>query len=88
MPGETCPCTKTRSPPWFSDGACQKWLKPVSYKVAADWKLAMCPPSSEDSLLARSTVATAFHRMIDRIVCSTAPSPGCGGCWPGGIVFR
>ena len=48
----------------------------------------MCPPSSEDSLLARSTIATAFHRISDRIRCSMARSPGCGGCWPGGIVFR
>ena len=60
----------------------------MSYSVAADWKLAMCPPSSEDSLLARSTIATAFHRIIDRIRCSIAPSPGCAGCWSGGIVFR
>ena len=43
---------KTRSPPCSSDGACQKWLKPISYSVAADWKLAMWPPSSDDSLLA------------------------------------
>jgi hypothetical protein len=28
-----------------SVGACQKWLKPMSYSVAADWKLAMWPPS-------------------------------------------
>src|SRR3954447_17777013 len=48
----------------------------------------MCPPSSEDSLLARNTVATAFHRISDRIRCSIAPSPGCGGCACGGIVFR
>ena len=47
----------------------------------------MCPPSSEDSLLARSTVATAFHRIAERIRCSTARSPGCGGSWETGIVF-
>ena len=60
----------------------------MSYSVAADWKLAMCPPSSEDSLLARNTIATAFHRISDRIRCSIALSPGCGGCACGGIVFR
>jgi len=27
MPGEEWPWTYSRSPPWFSDGACQKWLK-------------------------------------------------------------
>src|SRR5215213_7578594 len=88
MPGDTWPCTKIRSPPWPSDGACQKWLKPVSYRVAEDWNEAMCPPSSEDSLLARSTIATAFHRMIERILCSMAPSPGCSGCSWGAMVFR
>ncbi len=61
---------------------------PTSYSVAADWKLAMCPPSSEDSLLARSTMATAFHRIIDRMACSITWSPGLGGSRCGGIVFR
>ncbi len=88
MPGEECPCTNTRSPPCPSDGACQKCSNPVSYSVAADWKLAMCPPSSEDSLLARSTIATAFHRISERIRCSISRSPGCGGSLCGGIVFR
>ena len=88
MPGAEWPCMYTRSPPWPSDGACQKWLKPTSYSVAADWKLAMCPPSSEDSLLARSTIAIAFHRIIDRIVCSISWSPGLRCSFSGGIVFR
>ena len=39
----------------------------------------MCPSSSDDSLFARSTVAAAFQRMSDRILCSTSRSPGCGG---------
>ena len=34
-----------------ADGACQKWLKPTSYRVAADAKLAIWPPSSEDVLV-------------------------------------
>ena len=68
--------------------ACQKWLNPVSYSVAADWKLAICPPNSEDSLLARNTIATAFHRISDRIRCSISRSPGCGGSFSGGIVLR
>src|SRR3954463_1085182 len=88
MPGDEWPWMNTRSPPCCPLGACQKWLNPVSYSVAADWKLAMCPPSSEDSLLARNTIATAFHRISDRIRCSIALSPGCVGCACGGIVFR
>jgi hypothetical protein len=51
-------------------------LKPVSYRVADDWKLAMCPPSSDDSLLARSTMASAFQRLRERMACSVARSPG------------
>src|SRR6185312_5518419 len=77
----------TKSPGWFSLGPCQKCVKPTSYRVAADWKLAMCPPNSDDSLLARSTVAMAFHRVIDRSRHSTARSPGYGGCFSTGIVL-
>ena len=47
----------------------------------------MWPPSSELSLFARSTVATAFHRFSDRMVCSTSRSPGCGGCLSTGMVL-
>ena len=36
----------------------------------------MWPPSSDDSLLACSTVAIAFQRMSERSRCSTAGSPG------------
>ena len=36
----------------------------------------MCPPSSEDSLLAWSTSAIAFQRMIARMRCSSSRSPG------------
>ncbi len=39
----------------------------------------MCPPSSEDSLLARRIVAIAFQRMRDRTRRSIAGSPGSGG---------
>jgi hypothetical protein len=76
-----------RSPPCPSDGARQKWLNPVSYSIADDWNEAMCPPSSELSLFARNTVATAFHRFNDRIRCSTARSPGCCGCLSTRMVF-
>ena len=49
----------------------------------------MCPPSSEDSALARSTMARAFHRTSDRIRWSRASSRGLGrSSLPGGIVFR
>ena len=47
----------------------------------------MCPPSSELSLFARSTVATAFHRFSERMLCSIARSPGCGGCLSTGMVL-
>ena len=50
-----------RSPPCASDAACQKWLKPTSYSVAAEAKLAMWPPTFV-SLFARSTIAIAFQR--------------------------
>jgi hypothetical protein len=42
----------------------------MSYSVAADWKLAMWPPSSELSLFARRMIASAFQRMIERKRCS------------------
>ena len=71
MPGEECPWKNSRSPPWAPPcGPAAPWKKcwkPTSYRVAADWKLAMCPPSSEDSALARSTMASAFHRVRDRM---------------------
>src|SRR5205809_120671 len=57
MPGDECPWMYSRSPPCSAVGACQKWLKPISYSTAADWKLAMCPPSSVDSLFAPTTIA-------------------------------
>src|SRR5688572_7460414 len=76
MPGEECPCTNSRSPGWVSDGARQKWLKPTSYRVAALAKLAMWPPRSPGLRLARTTVAIAFQRMIERSRDSMAASPG------------
>jgi hypothetical protein len=39
-------------------------------------------------LFARSTIATAFQRISDRIRCSISRSPGCGACRSGGIEFR
>ena len=64
------------SPPWLSDGARQKWPKPISYRVAADWKLAIWPPSSEECWLARTTIASAFQRMIELMRRSISRSPG------------
>ena len=62
-------------------------MKPVSYNVADDWNDAMWSPRSELSLLARSTVVTAFHRLRERMLCSIASSPGCGGCLSTGMVL-
>src|ERR1019366_3509761 len=36
MPGELWPWMNSRSPPWLSVGACQKWPKPMSYNVASE----------------------------------------------------
>src|SRR5471030_653262 len=74
-PGDEWPCTNTRSPPCSGDGACQKWLKPTSYSVADDANEAMCPPTFV-SLPARSTMAMAFQRVYERILCSMSWSPG------------
>ena len=87
MPGELWPWMKSRSPPCVAVGACQKWPKPMSYSVAADWKLAMWPPSSELSLFARRMIAIAFQRMIERSRCSIARSPGDFSSASGAMVF-
>src|SRR2546423_11832653 len=47
----------------------------------------MWPPSSEDSLLACSTVAIAFQRMSERTRCSRSASPGKGASRSTGIVL-
>ena len=47
----------------------------------------MWPPSSEVSLLARNTMATAFQRIAERIRISIARVPGCVGSSSGGIVL-
>ena len=47
----------------------------------------MCPPSSEDSLFARTTIAIAFQRTIDRNRRSSSGSPGSLASRAGGIVF-
>ena len=86
MPGDECPWMNSRSPP---EPPRKKCSKPTSYRVAADWKLAMWPPSSEDSALARSTMASAFHRTSDRMRWSMASSRGLSrSSLSGGIVFR
>ena len=48
---------------WIAERARQKWFRPTSYITAEDAKLAICPPSSELSLFARRTIASAFQRM-------------------------
>ena len=48
----------------------QKLLKPISYRVAADAKVAICPPSSGSFLLARTTIHAAFHLIKDLILFS------------------
>jgi len=57
-------------------------------RVAADWKLAMCPPSSDESLLARRMIAIAFQRMIERSRCSIARSPLLLSSRSGGMVLQ
>ncbi len=47
----------------------------------------MWPPSSEDSLFARTTIAIAFQRMIERSRRSISGSPGIGSSSDAGIVF-
>ncbi len=59
----------------------------MSYSVAADWKLAMWPPNSELSLLARRMIARAFQRMIVRSRRSRSRSPGDFASSSGSIVF-
>ena len=79
----------SRSPPCWPDAARKKCWNPTSYSVAADWKLAIWPPSSEDSAFARSTMASAFHRISDRMRWSIASSCGLSrSSFSGGIVFR
>ena len=56
----------------------KKWLKPISYRVAALAKVAMCPPTLV-FLFAFSTIAIAFQRMTLLIFRSMARSPGNGG---------
>ena len=51
-------------------------MKPTSYRVALEAKLAMWPPRSPGLRLARTTVAVEFRRMIERIFHSMAESPG------------
>ena len=48
----------------------------------------MWPPSSEESWLARITIAIAFQRMIERNRRSTAGSPGSCASRSGGIELR
>jgi hypothetical protein len=38
-------------------------------------------------LFARNTIAAAFHRISERILCSIARSPGCAGSLSGEMVL-
>src|SRR5260221_5237773 len=60
----------------------------MSYSSADDWKLAIWPPSSEDSLFARRIIATAFHRIAERILCSISRLPEDFSSCSGGMVLR
>jgi len=88
MPGELWPWMYSKSPGWSALGARQKWLKPTSYSVADDAKLAMWPPSSPGLRLARTTIAIAFQRIIERIRHSMVASPGiAGSMWVGMVLM-
>ncbi len=87
IPGEEWPWKNTKSPPWSRLAAWKKWLKPISYSVAEEAKLAMCPPYSEETLLAFTTIAIAFQRIYERMRCSSAALPGKRGWRWGGMVL-
>ncbi len=87
MPGALWPWMNSRSPGCWSLGARQKWLKPTSYSVALEANEAMWPPRSPGLRLARTTVAMAFQRMIERIFHSSAESPGCLASLAGAMVL-
>ena len=63
MPGAACPWKNTWSPdsPWSLPR--KKWLKPTSYRLAAEAYVAMCPPTPRPARFARDTITAAFHRM-------------------------
>jgi hypothetical protein len=58
IPGVLCLWIWIRSRPRESASACEKWSKPRSYRVAADWKLTMCQRSEH-----RTVVAQAWRRL-------------------------
>ena len=70
------------------DGARKKWLKPTSYSVA-DGRVArdVAAELAEACWLARTTIASAFQRMIELMRRSIARSPGYCGLAIGGIVL-
>ena len=87
MPGLEWPWWNTRSPGWSALGARQKWLKPTSYSVADEAKLAMWPPSSPGLRFARTTIAIAFQRTSERMRHSIAASPGILASLAGAMVL-
>ena len=67
MPGSNGPGWKAGRPDGSALGARQKWLKPTSYSVADEAKLAMWPPRSPGLRFARTTIAIAFQRISERM---------------------
>ena len=55
--------------------------------MAAEAKVAMCPPSSEETLFALTTIAAAFHLTRDLIFFSISWFPGDFASNSVGIVF-
>ncbi len=60
----------------------------MSYRVALEAKLEMCPPKSESFRLVRTTMARAFQRTIERMRRSMNRSPGMRASWVTGMVLR
>jgi hypothetical protein len=65
----------------------KKWLKPTSYKVAADANVEMWPPMPSLSLLARTTIDSAFQRTRLLMRRSSTWLPGNAGCCDGGMLL-
>jgi hypothetical protein len=87
MPGEAWPWKYTRSPGWSPMRARKKWFMPTSISVAEEAKVEMCPPMPSSYLLARTTIATAFHRTRLLMRRSSSLSPGYAICSSTGIVL-
>ena len=65
----------------------KKWLKPTSYRLAALAYVDRWPPMPSYFVFARSTMASAFQRIMRRMRSSIASSPGKYGSCSGLIVL-